>query len=83
MRHNQTRFERTRIELDGHAFRGCTFTRCTLVYRARAGLELSGCTFVDCDWAFEGLAGATLRLYRELASAPRTPPARGPGKHLH
>ena len=59
-------FSRTRIDLDGHSYRGCTFDECQIVYSAKGPVSMIGCTFNNCSYHFEGPAGDTLRMMAAL-----------------
>ena len=52
------------IELDGSAFRQCSFEDCTLRFCAAGSTELSGCTFAGSQLVADGAAKLTLSYLR-------------------
>jgi hypothetical protein len=48
------------IVLDGSAFTGCAFAKCSMIYSGGEIPELSGCRFDDCAWQFGGEAANTI-----------------------
>jgi hypothetical protein len=61
-----TTFEGGNIDLDGNAFEGCTFKKCTLIYRAIGGVQITGSNFDECTFAFDGPAGLTIEFLKFL-----------------
>ncbi len=65
-RFTNTVFLDERIDLDGRAFIGCAFQRCTLVFSGTAPFTLVGSALSECEWSFEGPAFLTLDFLRAL-----------------
>jgi hypothetical protein len=66
VRFNDTIFEDTGVDLDGHSFVGCTFNRCRVMYSGGNFVDLKVNTFRDCFWEFKGPAAHTLQFLRAL-----------------
>lgn len=66
MKYEGQTFEDMRVELDGNEYRGCTFTRCTFVYRGGGVPVLSGCTVNEMNFAFDDAAGRTMLFLGQL-----------------
>jgi hypothetical protein len=47
--HREVVFEDATVYVTGHAYLGCTFRRCTLVYNGGAG-NFERCRFEGCVW---------------------------------
>jgi hypothetical protein len=66
MRITNSKFVGQTVALDGGQFVGCTFERCTFVFRGAAPVAFEGCAFVDVRWTFDGPAALTVALLRGL-----------------
>ena len=60
MRFDNKSFFSERIELDGNEFRGCTFSRCQLVFRGERMFTVVECLFQNPQWVVEGPAANTI-----------------------
>ncbi len=60
-------FPRGVVPIDGFRFEGCTFERCTLVYRGLKATQFINCRLRSVDWRFDGPAANTLNLLNMLA----------------
>ena len=61
MRHQDQRFDKARVELDGNEFEGCTFTACTFVFSGGGPFRLSNSSLSsECRFEFAGAASHTL-----------------------
>ena len=65
MRYDNKSFFSERIILDGNEYRGCTFTRCQLVFRGEQVFGIVECLIQDSQWVAEGPAANTLRFLTE------------------
>jgi transcriptional regulator with XRE-family HTH domain len=54
------------VEIDGNSFEGCTFRKCKMIFRARAGVSMSQCGFFDVEWVFLDSAQLTASFLRVL-----------------
>jgi hypothetical protein len=59
-------FTDSREVLDGNRYDGCTFQRCTIVYRGGELPHITRCSFGDCAWQLEDAADRTLAYLHSL-----------------
>lgn len=50
LKHEGIEFKDAVIYMSGHAYIGCTFERCTMVYRYPAAGLMTECQFNGCNW---------------------------------
>jgi len=65
MRYDNKSFFGERIIIDGNEYRGCTFSRCELVFRGEQPLIIVECLFHNPRWIAEGPAANTLKFLAE------------------
>jgi hypothetical protein len=65
MRFDNKSFFSERVELDGNEFRGCTFSRCQLVFRGERMFAFVECLVQNPQWVLEGHAAITLLFLTE------------------
>lgn len=55
------------VEVDGNQFAKCIFSRCQMIFRARAPVSFVSCTFDDITWHFDDAAGLTMAFLKALS----------------
>lgn len=66
MNHTNLTFTDATILIDGHAYKGCTFIRCKMVYTGVGTVSLSGNSMHECSWSFTGPAANTMGFLKAL-----------------
>jgi hypothetical protein len=61
MRYDNKSFFGETVSVCGNEYHGCTFTRCTIVFRGDQSTALVECLFQQPKWVLEGPAANTLR----------------------
>ena len=75
----RSKFENTRVRLDGNQYKECTFVNSTLEYGGAGPVGLVGCVFDRVQWVFVEAAANTVRFLQALYHADE---AGGGGKTL-
>src|SRR5438067_805199 len=65
MRYDNKSFFRERMILDGNEYRGCTFSRCQLVFRGEQTFVIVDCLIQNPQWVAEGPAANTIKFLTE------------------
>jgi hypothetical protein len=64
--HNQEKFEKQTVILDGNEYHECELRKCNLVFKGREPVKLEHCHIIGCTWQFEDAAQRTVLMLKHL-----------------